>query len=122
MLTPLRAADGEIYAAAQGPLTIGGYSAGGAGNGKRVNHPTVGRIPDGALVERDAAVDLHDLSKVSLLLAEESFSADEEVAAAVNHEFGTPLAFAIDSRRVTSGCLAGALKLFHERPMRDTGR
>ncbi len=100
MLTPLRAADGESYAAAQGPWTVGGYSVGGAGNGKQVNHPTVGRIPDGGLVERDAVVDLHDLSKVSLLLAEESFSAAEEVAAVVNHELGALVASAIDSRRV----------------------
>ena len=100
LLTPLHAADGEIYAAAQGALTIGGYSAGGSGNGKQVNHPTVGRIPGGGLVERDAAVDLHSLSKVSLLLAEESFSAAEEVAGAINQEFGTLLASAIDSRRV----------------------
>src|SRR5882672_3373765 len=91
LLTPLRAADGEVYAAAQGPLTVGGYSAGGAGNGKQVNHPTVGRIPSGGLVERDAAVDLHSPSKVSWLLADESFSTAGEFAAAVNLEFGLPL-------------------------------
>ncbi len=100
LLTPLRAADGEVYAAAQGPLTVGGYSAGGAGNGKQVNHPTVGRIPSGGLVERDAAADLHRLSKVSWLLADESFSTAGAVAAAVNREFDAPLAAVVDSRRV----------------------
>jgi len=100
LLTPLRAADGEVYAAAQGPLTVGGYSAGGAGNGKQVNHPTVGRIPSGGLVERDAAADLHSMAKVSWLLADESFSTAGEFAAAVNLEFGLPLATVVDSRRV----------------------
>ena len=47
LLTALSAADGKVYAAAQGPLTIGGYSAGGGGNGRQVNHPTVGRIAGG---------------------------------------------------------------------------
>jgi flagellar P-ring protein precursor FlgI len=125
MLTPLRAADGDIYAAAQGPLTIGGYSAGGSGNGKQVNHPTVGRIPDGALVEREVEMSWQnpalspakkedpsaqgvsrpgssqrDPSKITLLLANESFSTAQEMAAVVNQEFGTPLATAVDSRRV----------------------
>jgi len=100
LLTPLLGADGQIYAAAQGALTIGGYSAGGSGNGKQVNHPTVGRIPEGGLVERDTSVDLRGLTKISLLLAEESFGTAEAVAAAVNREFDAPLATAIDSRRI----------------------
>src|SRR5436190_6781763 len=54
LLTPLYAADGQVYAAAQGALTLGGYSAGSSSNSKQLNHPTVGRIPGGALVERDA--------------------------------------------------------------------
>src|SRR5215470_1444271 len=58
LLTSLSAADGKAYAVAQGPLVIGGYSAGTSTNAKVVNHPTVGRIPSGALVERGTAVDL----------------------------------------------------------------
>ena len=100
LLTPLLGADGQVYAAAQGALTIGGYSAGGSGNGKQVNHPTVGRIPEGGVVERDTSVDLRGLTKVSLLLANESFGTAEAVAAAVNREFNAPLATAVDSRRV----------------------
>ena len=100
LLTPLLGADGQVYAAAQGALTVGGYSAGGSGNAKQVNHPTVGRIPEGGLVERDTSVDLRGLTKVSLLLAEESFGTAEAVAAAVNREFNSPVATAMDSRRV----------------------
>src|SRR5271156_7096160 len=53
LLTALRAADGQVYAEAQGPLVIGGYSEGSAGNTRSVNHPTVGRIAEGGVVERD---------------------------------------------------------------------
>src|SRR5580658_6959182 len=58
LLTSLTGGDGQMYAVAQGALTLGGYSAGGAGNAVSVNHPTVGRVPSGAIVEREASVDL----------------------------------------------------------------
>ena len=54
LLTPLKAADGAVYAVAQGALTIGGFRAGGQGNSQTMNHPTVGRAAGGALVERPA--------------------------------------------------------------------
>lgn len=100
LLTPLYAADGKVYGAAQGPLTLGGYSAGGSGNSKQLNHPTVGRIPNGGLVERDSSLDLRKLEKVSLLLSDANFSTAEEVASAINREFGKSVARAADSRRV----------------------
>ena len=100
LLTPLYAADGKIYGAAQGPLTLGGYSAGGSGNSKQLNHPTVGRIPGGGLVERDSSLDLHKMERVSLLLSDANFSTAEEVAGVINHEFGKDVALAADSRRV----------------------
>jgi flagellar P-ring protein precursor FlgI len=100
LLTPLYAADGQVYAAAQGPLVVGGYSAGSAGNSKQVNHPTVGRIPSGALIERDSSLDLTKLHHFSLLLNEASFTTVEEVAAVVNQELASPAANVIDSRRV----------------------
>jgi len=55
--SPLFAPNGEVYGEAQGPLVIGGYSEGVSGNSKSVNHLTVGRIAEGGIVERDAAVD-----------------------------------------------------------------
>ena len=70
LLAPLHGPDGQVYAEAQGPLTLGGYSAGGVGNSKQLNHPTVGRIPNGGTVERDTAVDLNRLSTVSFVLQE----------------------------------------------------
>ena len=100
LLTALYGADGRVYGAAQGPITVGGYSAGGAGNSKQVNHPTVGRIPGGGLVERDSALDLRHAERVALLLAESDFTTAEEVAAVINQEFGKPMASAVDGRRV----------------------
>lgn len=100
LLTPLYAADGQVYAAAQGPLVTGGYAVGSSSNSKSVNHPTVGRIPNGALVERDSSLDLSKLRQVSLLLNESSFTTVEEVAAVVNQELATAAATVIDGRRV----------------------
>ncbi len=54
LLTPLKAANGDVYATAQGPLSLGGFSAGGGGANVQVNHPTVGRVPEGALIEKEA--------------------------------------------------------------------
>lgn len=108
LLTPLYAADGQVYAAAQGPLTLGGYTAGGAANSKQVNHPTVGRIPGGALVERDSSVDLEKMNMLTILLSEPNFSTAEQVAGAINHEFPDVTAHVRDSRRIDVERGAGA--------------
>src|SRR5271156_2172103 len=100
LLTALRAANGQVFAEAQGPLVIGGYSEGSAGNTRSVNHPTVGRIAEGGVVERDAAVDLSRFRIVSLLLLNSDFTAARDIADVINHEFGKPIATAIDSNRI----------------------
>ena len=100
LLTPLSAADGKIYAAAQGPLVLGGYSAGTSANAKVVNHPTVARIPEGALVERDSSVDLGQIATLSFLLRDPDFQTAQEASQAINHELGKSLAHAVDSRRI----------------------
>jgi flagellar P-ring protein FlgI len=100
LLTPLRAADGNVYAAAQGPLIIGGYSAGTATNAKIVNHPTVGRIPEGALVERDSSVNLGQFQVLFLLLRDPDFETAEEASRAINQDLGKNLARVVDSRRI----------------------
>jgi flagellar P-ring protein precursor FlgI len=104
LLTPLYAADGQVYASAQGPLVLGGYAAGSAANSKVLNHPTTGRIPGGALVERASALDLARLEHLSLLLNDASFSTAEAVATVINQEWSapvsSPVATVVDSRRV----------------------
>ena len=108
LLTPLNAPDGKIYAAAQGPLVIGGYSAGPAVNAKVVNHPTVGRIPEGALVERDASVDLRQMHAVEVLLRDADFQTAEEAAGVINDKLGAKIARVIDSRRIEIADLPAA--------------
>jgi len=100
ILTSLHAADGQVYAEAQGPLTLGGYTVGGGGNSKEVNHVTVGRVPAGGIVERDTSIDLKHLKVLALSLRDPDFSAARDVALAINHEFGKELATALDSRHV----------------------
>jgi flagellar P-ring protein FlgI len=100
LLTPLYAADGRVFAAAQGPLVVGGYTAGSAANSRQVNHPTVGRVPEGALVERDGALDLGGMDRLSLLLNEASFSTAEAVADVINRQWPAPVAKVVDSRRI----------------------
>jgi flagellar P-ring protein FlgI len=100
LLTPLAAPDGQVYAVAQGPLVIGGYSAGTAANSKVVNHPNVGRIPLGALVERDSSVNLSEINSLSLLLRDEGFDSARDVATVINQELGSPVARVVDSRRI----------------------
>ena len=100
LLTPLYGADGKVYASAQGAVVLGGYSAGGAGNTKVVNHPNVGRIPGGGMVEHDSSIDLKSLQRISIMLSEPNFSTAQAVELAVNQEFGKHVAQAEDSRRI----------------------
>jgi len=101
LLAALYAADGQVYAEAQGAVTLGGYTAGKSGaNSKQVNHPTAGRIPNGALVERDASIDLRKLTQISLLVRDPDFRITRDMAAAINQEVGHPMATAVDSGRV----------------------
>jgi flagellar P-ring protein precursor FlgI len=81
-------------------MVLGGYSEGANGNSKTVNHLTVGRIAEGALVERDASVDLSQFKTVSLLLQNPDFTAARDVAEVINKEFGRTVATTLDSRRI----------------------
>src|SRR5271165_4809563 len=100
LLTPLYGADGQVYAAAQGPVAVGGYSAGGGGNSKQLNHPTVGRIPAGGRVERSLGFDFSHLTPVNLLLREPDFSTAGEISDAINREFAHEVASARDGGRI----------------------
>lgn len=108
LLTPLYAADGQVYAAAQGPLVVGGYTAGTSANSRSVNHPTVGRIAGGALIERDSSIDLAHLDRLTLLLNEASFSTAEQVATVINRKWLAPIATVLDSRTVQVDVTASA--------------
>ncbi len=92
ILTPLKAANGVVYAVAQGPLSIGGFAAGGPGASVQVNHPTVGRIASGAVVERPAPTEPPSTTQVRLQLRRPDFSTAARIAEALNKKFEQPLA------------------------------
>src|SRR5207302_5601827 len=73
LLTSLRSADGQVYAVAQGPVVTGGFASGRGGASQTVNHPTVGRTPSGAIIER-AAPSLQPRGVVRLQLRGEDFT------------------------------------------------
>jgi flagellar P-ring protein precursor FlgI len=112
LMSALHGPDGQIYAEAQGPLVMGGYSAGNGANGKEVNSTTVGSIPNGGIVERDVSVDLHDFKTVSLLLRNPDFTTAKDIADAINQEFHKSVATALDNSRVdVSVADAGAVSV-----------
>jgi flagellar P-ring protein precursor FlgI len=100
LMSALHGPDGQVYAEAQGPLVMGGYSAGTGANRKEVNAANVGLIPQGAMVERDTSVDLSGFKTVSLLLRNPDFTTAADIADAVNKEFNKPVASALDNSRV----------------------
>ncbi len=107
LMTPLYGPDGQIYAQAQGPLVLGGYMASAGGNTRQMNHPTTGRVPGGALVERPVPFDLKQMHTVSVVLNDADFHTAEHMAAAIDHMLGAPRAHAIDSRRVEIAAAPG---------------
>lgn len=98
--TPLKAANGQVYAVAQGPLTIGGWSeSGGAATAKK-NVVTVGRIPNGAIVEQGVMMNYAGGGAMNLLLNNSDFTTASRVAEAINTKFGN-IAHASDGGRVS---------------------
>jgi flagellar P-ring protein precursor FlgI len=103
LLTSLQGPDGEIYAAAQGPLLTGGFVAGGGGNAQTLNHPTVGRIPSGAIIEKSPPT-VAPSTKIRLQLRQADFSTAARVVEAVNRRF--PKDTQPTARAESSGAIA----------------
>ncbi len=98
--TPLKGADGEIYALAQGNLLIAGAGASAGGSRVQVNHLSAGRIPGGAQIERAVATPLLQGSSIRLGLEASDFQTARKVAEAINRRFGNGVAQALDGRTV----------------------
>ena len=99
--TPLIAPDGTVYAIAQGALVLGGFSAGNAATGVTVNHPTVGRIPNGAMVERAVVTGMPQIVEtLELILDRVDFTTVRRAVEAVNASFGQAIASPIDGRSI----------------------
>jgi flagellar P-ring protein precursor FlgI len=101
IMTPLNAADGEIYAVAQGTIIAGGVTAEGEAARVTQGVPTSGGIPGGATVEREVDFDLSALAAVRLALRAPDFTTAARIEAAINREFGGPVAMMQDSGTVT---------------------
>lgn len=86
--TPLKAANGNVYAVGQGPLSIGGYMAGNGGNTQVKSIPTVGLLPNGAIVEREVPTDFVKDNKIVLALSRPDFTTASSMVQAVNNRFG----------------------------------
>jgi flagellar P-ring protein precursor FlgI len=98
--TPLRAANGEVYAVAQGQVSIGGFGAAGGGSSVTKNHPTTGRIPGGALVEKETKTDLAPQDTLTLTLNSSDFTTASRVAKAIDTKLGGHYSSAIDGNSV----------------------
>jgi flagellar P-ring protein precursor FlgI len=98
--TPLKGADGQVYAVAQGNLVIAGSGAAAAGSKVQSNHLSAGRIPDGATVERSVATPLADGDSIQLDLHSSDYATAREVVRAINAKMGSGIADALDGRVV----------------------
>ena len=98
--TPLKGADGEVYALAQGNLIVGGAGAAAGGSKVQINHLSAGRVPDGAQVERSVPTPLQLGDSFNLGLNASDFQTARKVAQAINQKFGPGFARALDGRTV----------------------
>jgi flagellar P-ring protein precursor FlgI len=92
LMAPMKGPDGNVYAVAQGPISIGGFSAGGGGTSTVKNHPNVGMIPNGAIVEKEVPVQLNRKSRLDLLLAAQDITTSKRIADKINDQFKSNIA------------------------------
>jgi flagellar P-ring protein precursor FlgI len=99
LLTPLKGPDGKVYALAQGPVSVGGFVGGRGGATVQKNHPTVGRIPNGVIIEREPSFELGN-GEFRLFLKNPDFSLASKVAKRINDMAGPGYARAVDPSTV----------------------
>ena len=97
LMTPLRGTDGEIYAIAQGALAVGGFSVQGGGSSVSQNHPTVGTLVGGALVEREVPYSIANKETFEVALHDPDFTTAKRTAEKINATFSASVAQARDS-------------------------
>ena len=100
LVTPLLGADGNVYAVAQGSLAIGGFQAEGEAAKITRGVPTVGRLTNGAIIEREIEFSLATLGKLRLALRNADFTTDKRIAITINDYLGTPVAEPLDPSTV----------------------
>ncbi|MFZ9447625.1 MAG: flagellar basal body P-ring protein FlgI [Alphaproteobacteria bacterium] len=107
LVTALLGADGEVYAVAQGPLAVGGFSAEGAAASVTRGVPTSARIPNGAIVERSVGFSLRDMKAVTVALRSPDFTTASRVSAPINAFLGGAAAETMDSGTIRVAVPAG---------------
>lgn len=101
LMTTLQGPDGQVYAVAQGPVSTGGFSASGAsGSSVQKNHPTVGFISQGAVVEQEFPVRIDDLNRLDLVLNSPDFTTADQAARKINLALGGQYARAVDGSTI----------------------
>lgn len=100
LLTPLKGPDGKVYALAQGPVSIGGFSAEGEAASLQKNHPTAGKIPSGATIEKEPVFTLGNGDEIRLFLHRSDFVTAEAIANRINESFKSTYAFPVDPSSV----------------------
>ncbi len=100
LVTPLLGADGNVYAVAQGSLTIGGFQAQGQAASITRGVPTVGRLPNGAIIEREIEFALNSIGQLRLALRNADFTTAKRIAEAINDYIGAPIAEPLDPSTV----------------------
>lgn len=100
LMSPLKGADGQVYAVAQGNVMVGGVGASAGGSSVQVNHLSAGRIPAGATVERAVPTDVGQGQFVNLELHQADFTTASRLVDAVNRNFGPGTAVAVDGRMI----------------------
>jgi flagellar P-ring protein FlgI len=103
LFTPLKGADNNVYAIAQGPISVGGFSIEGEGDSAQKNHPTVGVISQGATVERAISFDLFKSDFINVVLREPDFTTMSKLVNSVNRAFGTNIAQAVSASTLRVG-------------------
>lgn len=101
LMTPLKGGDGQVYAVAQGAVSTSGFSYGGQAASSQKNHPTAGRVPEGALVERELPYVLSNRSQLRLNLHRPDFTTASRVASVINGKFQGSIAVCTDPGSVT---------------------
>lgn len=101
LMTPLQGPDGEVYALAQGPVTIGGFATGGAAARIQQNHPTTGYIANGAMVEKEIPLDYKGHDSLDLIVKNPDFTTAHNVSKAINVALGEGTAIPRDAGTVT---------------------
>ncbi|WP_034851200.1 flagellar basal body P-ring protein FlgI [Inquilinus limosus] len=100
IVTPLLGADGQVYAVAQGPLVVGGFTAAGQAASLTQGVPTTARIANGAIVEREVGFDFGSMDSVKLALRTPDFTTAKRIEAAINRRIGAGAARMIDPATV----------------------